>query len=49
MSNQSFLINGGKEAEVNGGDGFSPGRCLTEQHGGSGRHPTTSKGSRRRK
>ena len=42
-------MNGVKEAGTNSGEGVSPGRCPTEQQGGTGRHRTTAKGSRRRK
>ena len=49
MSNQSFSMNGVKEAETNSGEGLPPGSCLTEQQGGTGRHHTTPKRGRRRK
>ena len=32
-SNQSFSMNGVKEAGANSGEGLSPGRCPTEQQG----------------
>ena len=38
-----------KEAGTNSGEGLLPGRCPTEQQGGSGCHRTTAKGGRRRK
>ena len=47
MSNQSVSINGVKETRTNSGEGLSPGRCSTEQQGGSGHHRTTAKGGRR--
>ena len=49
MSNQSFSMNGVKEARTNGCKRLSPGRCPTEQQGGPSRHRTTAKGGRRRK
>ena len=47
ISNQSFSINGVKEAGTNSGEGLSPGSCLSEQQGGPSCHRTTSKGGKR--
>ena len=49
MSNQSFSMNGVKEARTNGCKSLSPGRCPTEQQGGPSCHGTTAKGGRRKK
>ena len=49
MSNQSFTMNGVKEAGTKSGEGLLPSWCPTEQHGRPGRHHTTAKGGRRRK
>ena len=49
MSNQSFSVNGVKEAGTNSGEGLSPGMCPIKQQGGPGRHRTTAKGGRIRK
>ena len=42
-------MNDVKEAGTNSGEGHLPGRCHTEQQGGTGRHCTTVKVGRRRK
>ena len=34
MSNQSFSVNGVKEAGTNSGEGLSPGMCPIKQQGG---------------
>ena len=49
MSNQSFSMNGEKEAGTNSGEGLPPGGCPSEQQGGPGCHRTNVKGGRRRK
>ena len=43
ISNQSFSMNGVKEAGTNSGEGLSPGRCPTEQQSGPGCHRTMRK------
>ena len=48
MSKQSFSMNSVKEARTNSGEGLSPGRCSTEQQGGSGGHRTTREGRSRK-
>ena len=42
-------MNGVKEVRNISGEGFSPGRCPTEQQAGFGRHRATAKGGRWRK
>ena len=42
-------MNGVKEAGTNSSEGLSPGRCPTEEQGGTDRHRTNPKGGRRRK
>ena len=49
MPDQSISMDNVKGARNNSGEDFSPGRYLTEQQGGSGRHHTTAKGGRRGK
>ena len=49
MSNQSFSMNGVKEAGTNSGEGLSPSKCPTKQQGGSGSHGSAAKRGKRRK
>ena len=49
MSNQSFSMNGVKEARNISGEGVTLNRCHTEQQARFGRHRATAKGGRWRK